>query len=90
MQTITINQFHNNLHTHIEKVLADHKPLKVGYSHNESFIVIRASDWEQEQETLYVLQNNSLMTQIARSITTHLQGTGRQITPEDLNEIDSI
>jgi len=30
-----------------------------------------AEDWERDQETLYVLQNTSLMRQIADSSATH-------------------
>ena len=31
----------------------------------------RTEDWEREQETLYVLQNNNLMQQIEQSTKTH-------------------
>lgn len=31
----------------------------------------RPDDWEQEQETLYLLRNSSLLQQISESIDTH-------------------
>jgi hypothetical protein len=43
---------------------------------------------EQEQETLYVLQNKSLMEQIERSLKTHGEGTGRRLSPEELDALD--
>jgi antitoxin YefM len=49
-----------------------------------------ADDWEREQETLYVLQNNSLMQQIADSITTHTQNTGYTPTSEEMDEITGL
>ena len=50
--------------------------------------MIGAEDWEREQETVYVLQNPSLMAQIARSMETHALGKGRRPTLEELGEID--
>lgn len=88
METITVNQFHDSLREHVEKVLATHEPLKVSRHNGGAFVVIGAEDWEREQETLYVLQNSSLMAQIARSSETHALGTGRRLTPEELSEID--
>lgn len=40
------------------------------------FIVMSADDWEQEQETLHVLQSKNLMQQIADSLETHIRGKG--------------
>jgi antitoxin YefM len=51
---------------------------------------MNADDWEREQETLYVLQNNSLMRQIADSATTHTQRTGYTPTSDEVNEISRI
>jgi antitoxin YefM len=55
-----------------------------------AFIVIGAEDWEREQETLHVLQNPSLMAQIARSVETHARGTGHRLTVEEWGEIDRL
>jgi antitoxin YefM len=49
---------------------------------------LRESD--REQETLYVLQNKSLMEQIERSLKTHREGTGRRISPQDLDALDRV
>lgn len=90
MQTITVNQFRDNLREYVEKVLADHEPLKVSRRNGGAFVVIGAEDWEREQETLDVLQNPSLMAQIARSAETYALGTGRRPTPEELGEVDCL
>jgi antitoxin YefM len=42
-------------------------------------------EWEREQETLYVLQNESLMEQIERSLKTHREGTGYRPSPDELD-----
>lgn len=88
METVTVNQFRDNLREHVEKVLANHEPLKVSRRSGGAFVVISAEDWEREQETVYVLQNPSLMAQIARSMETHALGKGRRPTLEELGEID--
>ncbi|HRZ23677.1 MAG TPA: type II toxin-antitoxin system Phd/YefM family antitoxin [Candidatus Contendobacter sp.] len=90
METITVNQFRDHLREYVEKVLADHEPLKVSRRNSGAFVVIGAEDWEREQETLYVLQNPSLMAQIARSAETYAVGAGRQLTPEEFGESDCL
>ena len=52
--------------------------------------MVSAEDWEREQETLYVLQNKSLMEQIERSLKTHGEGTGRRLSPEELDAFDRL
>ena len=49
------------------------------------FIVLSAEDWERAQETLYVLQNASLMAQIALSLRTHATFSGYRPTPEQFD-----
>ena len=88
METVTVNKFRDNLREHIEKVVSEHEPLKVTRRSGEDFIVMSAEDWEREQETLYVLENRSLMAQIARSIETHRVSSGYRATPDELGEID--
>lgn len=73
MNTITVSQFTNSLKTFIEQVIKHHTPIKVTDQDGEDFVIISAEDWEQEQETLFVLQNNQLMKQIAESMATHQQ-----------------
>ena len=90
MNSINVNQFQENLKDFIEQVINQHIPLKVTRHNGEDFIIISAEDWEREQETLYVLQNNSLMQQITDSMKTHIQGKGYSPSDEELNEITGL
>ena len=90
MNSISVNQFRAKLKDFVEQVIDRHQPLKVTRRHGEDFVVISAEDWEREQETLYVLQNNSLMQQIAESLTTHTAKKGYSPTDEELDEIFDI
>ena len=49
-----------------------------------------AEDWGREQETLHVLQSNSLMQQIADSMKTHTTNEGYKPTQEQFDEITSL
>ncbi len=90
MDTVSVNQFRDNLKTFVEQVVNDHNPIKVTRRAGEAFVVISADDWEREQETLYVLQNSSLMTQIAKSLATHNNKKGYTPTAEEMDEITGI
>ena len=90
MNSISVNQFRAKLKDFVEKVIHQHQPLKVTRRHGEDFVVISAEDWEREQETLYVLQNESLMKQIAESLTTHTEQKGYSPTDEELDAIANI
>ena len=87
MDNVSVNKFRDNLKTLVDQVVADHQPLKVTRRGGEDFVVVSADDWDREQETLYVLQNSSLMRQIAESSRTHSQGTGQVPTAEERDEI---
>ena len=50
--------------------------------------IVSAEDWEQE--TLYVLQNKSLMEQIERSLKTHREGSGYRLSPANLDALDCV
>lgn len=56
MDTVSVNQFRDNLKTYVEDVVNNHAPIKVTRRAGEAFVVISADDWEREQETLYVLR----------------------------------
>jgi antitoxin YefM len=90
MDSVSVNQFRENLKHFVEQVISQHTPLKVTRRNGENFVVISAEDWEREQETLYVLQNNSLMQQIADSNQTHAQKSGYSPNDKELKEIDEI
>ena len=90
MDIVNVNEFRDTLKDCVEKVITQHNPLKVTRQDGDDFIVVSAADWEQEQETLYVLQNSDLMSQIANSMATHIQRQGYSPTDEEINEILSV
>ncbi len=90
MREISVNQFRSSLKTFVDNVVSQHEPLVVTRKRGSDFVVIGADDWEQIQETLYVLQNKELMSQINSSLNTHDDKKGYQPTSEELNEIISI
>ena len=71
MRQMAVNEFRNALRAAVERVVQDHEPLRVTRRSQEAFIVVSEADWEREEETLYVLQNQPLMQQIAESMKTH-------------------
>ena len=87
MEAISVNQFRANIKSLVEQAASHHTPLKVTRRNGEDFVVISAEDWERDQETIYVLQNSSLMKQISESTHTHMKRSG--YTPTD-GEIDEI
>ncbi len=87
MDSISVNRFRENLKSFVEQVVSDHAPIKVTRRAGEDFIVVSANDWERGQETLLVLQNNSLMKQIADSMSTHTKSAGYKPNKEQLDEI---
>ncbi|MCH7881010.1 MAG: type II toxin-antitoxin system Phd/YefM family antitoxin [Proteobacteria bacterium] len=90
MDSISVNKFRDNLKSFIEQVVTSHLPLKVTRRSGEDFVVVSAEDWEREQETLIVLQNNDLMRQIAASMATHTKGKGYTPTTGEMNEITGV
>tara|TARA_R110000737_G_scaffold346565_1_gene376511 strand:- start:776 stop:1066 length:291 start_codon:yes stop_codon:yes gene_type:complete len=90
MDSISVNQFRDNLKTYVEQAVSEHEPIKVTRRAGDDFVVMSADDWEREQETLHVLQSSSLMKQIAESMVTHQENTGYKPTQEQLNEISSF
>lgn len=90
MDNISVNKFRDNLKTFVEQVIKNHTPLTVTRRSGENFVVISADDWEREQETLYILQNNNLMKQIAISLNTHNKKSGYKPSKDEMNEITGI
>lgn len=90
MDSVSVNRFRDNLKSFVEQVVNNHTPIKVTRRAGEAFVVMSADDWEREQETLHVLQSNSLMQQIAASLGTHGKGAGYKPTDEQLNEITDL
>jgi antitoxin YefM len=90
IDNVSVNKFRDTLKDCVEKVISQHNPLKVTRRNGQDFVVISAEDWKQEQETLHVLQNRSLMKQISSSMATHTQGRGYSPTHEEIDEIFSV
>lgn len=90
MDTVSVNQFRDNLKGLVEQAISKHEPLRVTRRSGEDFVVLGAEDWEREQETLYVLQNDELMRQLGRSLATHTQQKGYKPTKEQMDEISRI
>lgn len=88
LQSISVNQFRDHLKEFVDTVNTTHIPLVVTRRSGPSFVVVDAEDWAREQETIHVLQNQSLMKQIALSSETYRQGTGRTLTQAEQDEID--
>lgn len=87
MDSTTVNKFRDRLKSFVEQVVSQHMPLRVTRRNGADFIVMSAEDWERDQETLYVLQNSSLMRQIAESSASHKVRTGYIPTKEQVDEI---
>lgn len=90
MDSVSVNKFRDNLKSFVEQVVTEHAPLKVTRRSGEDFVILSADDWEREQETLYILQNNELMKQIAASLTTNAKNKGYKPTAGELGEITDI
>ncbi len=90
MDSVSVNKFRDNLKNLVEQVVNKHVPLKVTRRGGNDFVVVSADDWEREQETLFVLQNNDLMRQIADSLRTHEKRTGYMPSAEEMDEITGI
>lgn len=90
MDSVSVNKFRDNLKNLVEQVISKHVPLKVTRRGGDDFVVLSAEDWEREQETLFVLQNNGLMRQIADSLRTHEKEAGYRPSAEEMDEITGL
>jgi antitoxin YefM len=88
MREMSAHEFRSHMKAAVERVVEDHVPLRVKRRGGQDFVVVSAADWEREQETLYVLQDKSLMEQIERSLKTHREGSGYRLSPADLDALD--
>lgn len=83
--TLSANQFRANLKYYVDKTIENHEPLEVSRKNGESFVVVSLEDYQREQETLYVLNNNSLMGQIENSFKTYQEKSGYMPSENELN-----
>ena len=90
MRELSVNIFRANIKSLVDQAVSKHEPIRVRRRAGRDFVVMSAEDWEREQETLYVLQNSSLMKQIAESVKTNTTETGYKPTDKELDEINSV
>jgi antitoxin YefM len=90
MLELSVNKFRANIKTFVDKVIDEHQAIRVNRRSGKDFIIVSAEDWEREQETLYVLRNNSLMSQVAESLVSYQNGSGFKPNQEQLDEINNI
>ena len=90
MREISVNKFSANIKSYVDSAASNHQPFRVNRREGNDFVVISAEDWERDQETLYVLQNTSLMNQLSDSIKTHSKKKGYKPAKEELDEINSL
>ena len=90
MLELSVNKFRANLKDFVDKAIDEHQVIRINRRSGKDFIVISAEDWEREQETLYVLRNNSLMSQVAESLVTYEKNSGYKPTQEQLDAINRI
>ncbi len=87
---LSVNEFRANIKGYVDRVVADHEPLTVSRRNGGDFVVVSLEDYERDKETLYVLQNSSLMAQIAASFETHTKSSGYKPSQNEIDEINSI
>ena len=90
MLELSVNKFRANIKGIVDKAIEEHQVIRINRRSGKDFIVISAEDWEREQETLYVLRNKSLMSQIAESMVTFEKDSGYKPTQEQLDAINHI
>ena len=90
MDSTTVNKFRDSLKSFVEQVVNQHTPLRVIRRNGADFVIMSAEDWERDQQTLHVLQNGSLMRQIAESSVTHKTRAGYTPTKAQLDEITGV
>jgi len=82
---LSANQFRANLKYYVDKTIENHEPLKVNRKNGGAFVIISLEDYEREQETLYILNNNFLMRQIEESLGSYQKRSGYVPTADELN-----
>ncbi|MCF6190501.1 MAG: type II toxin-antitoxin system Phd/YefM family antitoxin, partial [Cocleimonas sp.] len=78
MDVLSYSTFRQSLASVLDKVNEDSVPIQITRKGNKGAVVMSVEDYEQLEETLYVLQNKSLSAQIDKSIQTHEAGKGRK------------
>jgi antitoxin YefM len=87
---LSVKKFRANLKSYVDRAIEEHKVLRINRRSGKDFVVMSAEDWEREQETLYVMRNQSLMSQVAESLQTYHSTEGYKPSNEELDEINSF
>jgi len=87
MEVLSYSTFRQSLASVLDKVNEDSIPIQITRKGNKGAVVMSVDDYEQLEETLYVLQNKSLSAQIEKSIQTHEAGKGRKADNQVMDEI---
>jgi antitoxin YefM len=87
MEVLSYSTFRQTLASVLDKVNEDSVPIQITRKGNKGAVVLSVEDYEQLEETLYVLQNKSLSAQIEKSIQTHEAGKGRKADKSVMDEI---
>ena len=90
MLELSVNKFRANLKSYADKAIEEHQVIRINRRSGKDFIIVSAEDKERDQETLYVLRNNSLMNQVAESLLTYQKNNGYKPTKEQLDAINRI
>ena len=85
IMTLSVNQFRANLKYYVDNAVDKHEPLTVSRKNGEAFVVLSLDDYNREQETLYVLNNNSLMGQVEESFLSYKKKNGYKPSSNELN-----
>jgi len=85
MMTLSVNKFRANLKHYVDKAINDHQPLTVNRKNGEDFVILSLEDYTREQESLYILNNNSLTSQIEKSMQTYQANSGYKPSLNELN-----
>jgi len=86
METVSIDQFKQNLKRFVGRVVAEHAPLKVRDGDDE-VIVVSADDWDDDPEMERLMQDPDFLRKLDEAAETHAKGTGYRPTKEEMDEI---
>jgi len=87
MEVLSYSIFRQTLASVLDKVNEDSVPIQITRKGSKGAVVMSVEDYKQLEETLYVLQNKSLSTQIEKSIQTHEAGKGHKASKQVMDEI---
>jgi len=91
METISYTHFRASLAGVLDKVNDDSVPVQITRKGGKGAVVISMDDWSSIQETLYVLQNKTLMRQINQAELDREQSKqGYTPSQDEMNEITGV